>query len=115
MKKLAKKVDRSTLSSISTPPSNVKALATYAANYFFIFKELLQRYVPSISSIPLLQGMTWDPTWKATPSKMKPIRLKGSRRKKGVPSVFRLLNPFKVGFNLLSLGISSVGVNKLIG
>lgn len=68
-------MDRSTFSSISTPPSNVKALATDAANSFF-FKELLQRYVPSISSIPLLQGMTWDPTWKATPSKMKPIRLK---------------------------------------
>lgn len=42
MKKLAKKVDRSTLSSISTPPSNVKALATDAAHSFFIFKELLQ-------------------------------------------------------------------------
>jgi len=35
-------------------------------------------YVPSISSIPLLQGMTWDPTWKATPPKMNPIPLKGN-------------------------------------
>ncbi|KAK7322003.1 hypothetical protein VNO80_33871 [Phaseolus coccineus] len=53
-------------------------------------------YVPSISSIPLLQGITWDPTWKATPSKMKPdCRLKGSRRKKGVQSVFRAF-PFEI-------------------
>ncbi|KAI5383620.1 hypothetical protein KIW84_070845 [Lathyrus oleraceus] len=33
-----------------------------------------------------------DPTWKAT---LKPIRLKGSRRKKGVPSVFRAF-PFEI-------------------
>lgn len=96
--------------------SNVKALATGAANSFDLFKELHHRYVLSISSLPLLQGITWDPTWKATPSKMKPIRLKGSRRKKGVKSVFRAF-PLKsiLGFNLLSLGISSVDVNKLIG
>lgn len=35
------------------------------------------------------------PLYCSTPSKMKPIRLKGSRRKKGVKSVFRAF-PFEI-------------------
>lgn len=30
-------------------------------------KRLLFRYIPRITSIPLYQGLTYDPTWKATP------------------------------------------------
>lgn len=29
---------------------------------------LILRYVPSIQSIPLEQGMTWEPTYKALPT-----------------------------------------------
>ena len=30
--------------------------------------RLFKRYVPSIATIPLEQGMTWEPTWKALPT-----------------------------------------------
>ncbi len=30
--------------------------------------DLVLRYLPRVSQIPLHQGMTWEPTWKAVPS-----------------------------------------------
>lgn len=30
--------------------------------------QLLSRYLPRISTVPLHQGMEWTPTWKALPT-----------------------------------------------
>lgn len=32
------------------------------------FSDLVDRYLPRVSAIPIFQGMTWVPTWKATPN-----------------------------------------------
>lgn len=42
-------------------------------------ESFLTRYIPKISTIPLFQGITWNPTRKATASKMKPIKLGSSK------------------------------------
>lgn len=34
-----------------------------------IWDNLMARYIPGLTSIPLCQGMEWLPTWKAIPSK----------------------------------------------
>ena len=57
-------------------------------------KDLLTRYVPSVSTIPLTQGMTWYPTWKATPTKLKAVRY-GPRKKYSAKSFFSAF-PFEV-------------------
>jgi hypothetical protein len=64
---LAKRVDKATFASIVTPydtDSVLPVVNEIKSN----MKSLITRYVPDISKLPLHQGMTWDPTWKALPT-----------------------------------------------
>ncbi|XP_050207553.1 uncharacterized protein LOC126656968 [Mercurialis annua] len=63
--KLAKRVNASTLSSIVQPPESEEGVMMLHKAFTKWSKILRRRYIPRISEIPLLQGMTWDPTWKA--------------------------------------------------
>ena len=74
--KLSKRVTQETFTSIGTPVADTQAVVRFARTVLFgAVPKLLTRYVPSVTTIPLHQGMTWDPTWKAVASKMKPFRV----------------------------------------
>ncbi|XLR35234.1 hypothetical protein HN51_044562, partial [Arachis hypogaea] len=62
---LAKKVDKSTFTSITTPVSDLEVMCEQVGLIVKNLKVLLKRYPPFLLTIPLYQGMTWDPTWKA--------------------------------------------------
>lgn len=65
---LAKKVDKSTFTSITTPVSDLEVMCEQVGLIVKNLKVLLKRYPPFLPTIPLYQGMTWDPTWKALPT-----------------------------------------------
>jgi hypothetical protein len=48
-------------------------------NYFL--PRLYKRYLPWLATIPVMQGMTWMPTWKSLPNSVKAKRY-------GPPSCF---------------------------
>ncbi|XLT13214.1 hypothetical protein HN51_058904 [Arachis hypogaea] len=64
---LAKKVDKSLFDSIVTPAplESVKEVISEMKPYF---KDLLTRYIPGLNTIPLNQGLVFEPTWKSVPS-----------------------------------------------
>lgn len=65
---LAKKVSKGTFESIVSPWKDPDSVINAVGNMKRKMKYLLQRYVPDLPTIPLHQGMTWDPTWKALPT-----------------------------------------------
>lgn len=80
--KLAKPVTTGTFESIVTPPLQLRRMVEYARDTLEPrVPDLLRRYIPDISRIPLKQGITWDPTWKATASKMRSFHLEGGGKK----------------------------------
>lgn len=64
---LAAKVTPDTFSSIITP-SNLTDISQVAGEMRPYLKDLLVRYIPRISSLPLYQGLRFDPTWKSLPN-----------------------------------------------
>lgn len=66
--KLAKKVDSSTFSSIMSPCLSVDDVEQYLDDLVEKLPVICERYLGTISSIPLEQGIRWDPTWKSFPS-----------------------------------------------
>lgn len=65
---LAPKITKSTFASIVTPTESIKKLKTFYKGVSPKLKDLILRYVPSITEIPLHQGITWRPTWKSVPT-----------------------------------------------
>lgn len=65
---LAPKINRSTFSSIVTPVTDLDRVIGFVSKVKEKMKSLLDRYTPYVSSIPVHQGMSWVPTWKAVPS-----------------------------------------------
>jgi len=65
---LAKKITKKTFESIITPVSDIDRVYTFVCKVKEMIPTLILRYVPSIQSIPLEQGMTWEPTYKALPT-----------------------------------------------
>lgn len=61
-------VDKSTFTSITTPVSDLEVMCEQMGLIVNNLKVLLKRYLPFLPTIPLYQGMTWDPTWKALPT-----------------------------------------------
>lgn len=61
---------------------------TGAVEIFEKVRQLFTRYVPEIACIHFLQGMTWNPTWKATATKRSFVRW-GPNRRKTARSFFR--------------------------
>lgn len=67
---LAKKVSMDTFASIITPltdeqEESVNNMANVVKQ---LFPVLIPRYLPWVNTIPLKQGITWLPTWKAIPN-----------------------------------------------
>lgn len=67
---LAKRVSQSTFDSIVTPltqdeEESVNNMANVVKQ---MLPTLVARYIPWVTTIPLRQGMTWLPTWKAIPN-----------------------------------------------
>lgn len=40
------------------------------------WESLIRTYVPRIGSIPMCQGITWSPSWKAVPSRGRNVTFK---------------------------------------
>jgi hypothetical protein len=66
--KLAKPISKSTFDSISRPWDNPESVLEQVAKIKWDLPSLVQRYLPRVSTIPLHQGMCWEPTWKAIPN-----------------------------------------------
>lgn len=64
---LAKKVSSSTFKSI-VEPTDLEAASEFCGRLRESFPDLIGRYLPWVSTIPLNQGITWLPTWKALPT-----------------------------------------------
>lgn len=65
---VGKKVNRSTFASIKEPIKDINAVYSFITEIKHQFKGLVKRYIPDIHTIPLNQGMSWVPSWKALPT-----------------------------------------------
>lgn len=65
--KLAKRVDKSTFESICSPTDTDRAYE-FCGEVRPLLRPLFARYCPWPPTIPLNQGMKWDPTWKSLPT-----------------------------------------------
>lgn len=95
--RLAKKVSKGTFESMISPAPNPRGVVSFILRVQKSVPELIKRYVPHISTIPLFQGIRWDPTWKATASYMKPVVQRIGNRLVKSRSFFRAF-PFEVHF-----------------
>lgn len=65
---VAKKVSKYTFTSISSPVQDMDSVIELIGKMKSCMSQLVSRYLPRVSRIPLFQGMSWDPTWKALPT-----------------------------------------------
>lgn len=61
-------MSKSTRTSISEPANLDKVRDVVANIKVSLSGNIIKRYLPWLSTIPLNQGMSWDPTWKALPT-----------------------------------------------
>lgn len=66
----AKRLTRATFKTIKEPVSYMDSVLELMSEIKTDFMTLVRRYVPSISEIPLNQGMLWEPRLKTLPSYM---------------------------------------------
>ena len=78
--RLAKKVDHSILRSITSPFKDYDKISSVIDDFMSHVPKLISRYWKSALTIPMCQGITWEPTWKAIPSD----RGKARKDKKGI-------------------------------
>ncbi|KAF5194794.1 RNA-dependent RNA polymerase [Thalictrum thalictroides] len=69
--RLAKRLDRSILESIVSPSQVTDQWRDRIIDIVRYSRYLLVRYCPKIESMPLCQGVTFCPTWKAIPYRSK--------------------------------------------
>ncbi|KAG6467802.1 hypothetical protein ZIOFF_074318 (mitochondrion) [Zingiber officinale] len=65
---LAKRVSKATFDSITTPQRLKGIQQILNGEFKTAFKKLQPMYLPWISSIALLKGISWKATWKSTPN-----------------------------------------------
>lgn len=65
---VAKRIRSSTFASIVSPPDDIDQVIGLCGELKSLLQPLLNRYLPWLPRVPLNQGMTWDPTWKALPT-----------------------------------------------
>lgn len=65
---LAKPIGGATFESIVSLPKDQQSIHEVMAELKTFGRELIDRYIPGVSSIPISQGITWEPTWKAVPN-----------------------------------------------
>lgn len=64
---LCKRITSDSFYSIVKPVLNQDTFDEVCEELKEKFDYLIYSYPPGISNIPIFQGMTWVPTWKATP------------------------------------------------
>lgn len=62
---LAKRVDKKTFASIVEPVKDIDSVLEVVDDIKLVISGLLPLYMPWLPTLPLHQGLTWDPTWKA--------------------------------------------------
>lgn len=92
--KLAKSISRDTFTSMISGPTDMEGSIHSIKSLMNMVPILVRRYVPTIEAIPLHQGMSWSPTWKALPSDPFSMDEVGSILKKRFRSIFSGL-PFE--------------------
>lgn len=65
---LAKPVSKSTFSSIVAEPKDLGTILEVCDQVKTRSRTLIRKYIPWVSTIPVEQGISWEPTWKATPN-----------------------------------------------
>lgn len=68
---LAPKVSKATFLSIHSPSEDISSVEEVLSVIKSHSQRLVSMYLPSVHSIPLNQGLLWEPTWKATPMSQK--------------------------------------------
>ncbi|XP_075515538.1 uncharacterized protein LOC142550184 [Primulina tabacum] len=63
-----KKIKKTLFDTIRSPVQDIDQVVSWIGTLKGDLVELLDRYVPKLSHIPLNQGMSWLPSWKALPS-----------------------------------------------
>lgn len=96
---LAKRVRKSTFTSIISPVDDIEAVTEVVSDMKGCLKDLMLRYVPRVRDIPLYQGMSFDPTWKALPTHRLTREVLQKRAKQPKSKVVALLH-LKVQFSL---------------
>ena len=66
--KLAKKVSYNGTFKSIVEPTDLDAASVWCGELRDKLAVLTQRYIPFVSTIPLNQGMSWEPTWKSLPT-----------------------------------------------
>ncbi|OIW15543.1 hypothetical protein TanjilG_01066 [Lupinus angustifolius] len=64
----AKRMDLSTFASIVSPWKDPEKVVQAVNRVAETLPQLVGRYLPWVSKIPLDEGVTWEPTWKAIPN-----------------------------------------------
>ena len=74
-------MSRKTCKSIIEPVENMYEVCSFIGDIKPIIKHLVLRYCPTVPTIPLFQGMSWDPTWKSLPTHHMTVRIFTERMK----------------------------------
>lgn len=78
--RLAKPVSKATFSTITTEVADLDRILEVCSELKSGFQDILHRYCPWVTQIPIEQGISWIPTWKLVPNL--------DRDRKVVPSIF---------------------------
>ena len=93
---LAKPITKETFRSITDLPKDMDSVRSVVGELKTHGMELIYRYLPGISTIPIHQGISWEPTWKSVPNVRIPVDLLEPRyRDKPVRSAF-LARPYEL-------------------
>lgn len=65
---IGKKLTKSLFSSIREPIKDIDQVSMWLSLLKMKLPELIDRYIPGVSKIPLKQGMLWKPSWKTLPT-----------------------------------------------
>lgn len=67
---LAPRVSKKTFSTIITPltKEQEESVSNFSELFVRDLPDLIQRYLPKVTQIPLQQGIRWRPSWKALPN-----------------------------------------------
>lgn len=66
--KLAKPVSRNTYSNITDVPKDMESVRMTVEKMKCVLPQIIRRYLPHLSAIPLHQGVTWDILSKSYPN-----------------------------------------------
>lgn len=65
---MARPVSKETFKTIVSPVADLDRVRAFCSDVKCNLPQLWKRYTPWISTIPLMQGMEWLPTWKSLPN-----------------------------------------------